>query len=1676
MKKTTRKAKRGLAVLLCASMVISVTPMSAMAEEMTTEEVLTSESAGTEETDAEESFISEELTTEEEETGEQGNEEGIQFEDGDTEETWITEEADTDQLADAELFIGESDIDLYEMTDGMAIEDGESVYELTEKDGAYYDTQGIKYTLSTANEENTATVSGYDKTAIASKYTDQMIEAGNGWEITIPAKVKSGDAEYAVTKIDEDAFSECTQLTKVDFASNSVLTEIGQWAFSECSSLKQINLPISLTTIGDSSFAYTKLSTIFIPKNVSNISDCICRGCSQLQQIKVDPANATYNVGYEEYEDVNCIIKGTTILQGCQNSTIPNEITQLGDFSFELMDISKVDFSGCSRVEIGYAAFGRSILPEDWKIPECFRELGLYGNASLKRVTFHDDSLFLRNLHEATSIFSSCSNIEEVVIPDSTKITRSWNIERQDVFGEGTGADNLTVYVGDFSEDDLLLRALKAYAYEDYTGDEVIKYEKTATRHYILKKAYKVQFDNEYAGYTLAKAKGCTTLTPIPGDSVKFVINVADNYKKNITVSVIDNSENKTTLTPDETGVYTLNNVGENNYKICLEDSGACDHSGKAAYTIGTDESGDSILTRKCDDCGYVETGKVTAMWRHTPYTSVAFSCDNANIKGTFAITGTTASGEYKYKFTPSDGICNESEQTINVSSVPENMEDITTNGITYSTVQSETDINKIGNCTADIYYDSDNSVLHIDGSETYVLSGKSTTDRIVVNNTEPTTLVLNGLDIQMTNLPAIDLQGTADVKIVLRDKTENTLTASGDYAALQKNDLAESTPTLSIYGPGKLTVKATGYGAAIGAEKNKYASNIKFTNAQITAVSNKGSAIGNGYGAELDNSKLDTNNFIISGGLVRATVNSAYSYDISGRVTVKDDAIVYGVVWGNVDITKLKEYTIIDGSGFISRREFMGKSYSKCKGNIIVDDIFSCNDLEIPEGSTLTVGSNHGQMLLGDGKKMINNGTFIIKGTENRFTGTIVNNGTIYNYEKYGTSIKDKIDKSSPGILHEDVNHDGRCEICGAQEDIGNVNYTDNVTVNQNGSFTLSATVTPKDTDSDPTITYQWYKQDSDNSYTKIDSATTSTYTEENSTLAAGTYNYRLEAICDGIIRYIPFTVTVKVQPTITWTETDQTVVYTGNEIDAAKITAPTVTLPDGTTLNGNITYSYRKLTDGTTADSFTSGLPKDIGTYEIKAAVLEGENYTAAETDTYMKLTVKKAQTIVNVSSNPANSGILTGGGTYEAGEKIVVSAKAVDGYTFVGWYSADDQKLSDKTTYEYGTAADDASSETTIYAKYKANENRQLSMTLGNGKVDYSYQNGTKTGTWGNDFTNNDYARGTYFTVTAKPNEGYTFLYWINSDGRVLTDSLTYSFYLGDNMKLQACYKSTQGSETENAEHYVIFKDSDGKILWSGDVSMDQVEGNDKYGLVNVPQHGIFNGVTFKNWKDASGNVLSTEETGSIKVTEDMIIYAEYEAISGLTLTVDGVQSDKTYTYGSLVTATAEESKDGKYFSGWYVGDKLVSDKQEYSFRITENTAIEAKYDGEDVITQQPLLNMTMSERTTLSNGYQTVVMNVSWSVPEGYEFVDAGIVRTLTDAYKDKLTLSDADSTNVKKNPTKLTTADGTMVYTLTLSTASVSKNVYAKGYMTYKNTSTGEVNTLYTDAYTSNAAN
>ena len=71
---------------------------------------------------------------------------------------------------------------------------------------------------------------------------------------------------------------------------------------------------------------------------------------------------------------------------------------------------------------------------------------------------------------------------------------------------------------------------------------------------------------------------------------------------------------------------------------------------------------------------------------------------------------------------------------------------------------------------------------------------------------------------------------------------------------------------------------------------------------------------------------------------------------------------------------------------------------------------------------------------------------------------------------------------------------------------------------------------------------------------------------------------------------------------------------------------------------------------------------------------------------------------------------------------------------------------------------------------------------------------------------------------------------------------------------------------------------------------------------------------------------------------------------------------------------------------------------------------------------------------------------------------------------------KLTLDDVDGTNVKSSVSTLTTAKGTYCYTQTLSVASVKKTVYAKGYIIFRNETTGEIVYLYTDLATSNPTN
>lgn len=448
---------------------------------------------------------------------------------------------------------------------------------------------------------------------------------------------------------------------------------------------------------------------------------------------------------------------------------------------------------------------------------------------------------------------------------------------------------------------------------------------------------------------------------------------------------------------------------------------------------------------------------------------------------------------------------------------------------------------------------------------------------------------------------------------------------------------------------------------------------------------------------------------------------------------------------------------------------------------------------------------------------------------------------------------------------------------------------------------------------------------------------------------------------------------------------------------------------------------------------------------------------------TDSNGNYTVKEANITVKVSSNISAAGTLTGGDMYAKGETVTVTATVNSGYVFLGWYDASGKLVNANTSYTF-----EAAESVDLIATFKGNKNVKLSVGLSGGIVTVS---GDVTAKWRNDVKDNEFLLGTSFVLTAAPRAGYTFLYWINSEGRILSDEPEYKFTLGMDTSIKACFMETEQWEDSS---YVIFRDNiTKKIIWSGDVEMT-AHSDGIYGTVAAPALLNYSGVTFKDWRDADGNVVTPDENGNIRITSNITIYAIYQATSDtFDVTVDG-ETVGSYGFRTSVSVTAPETKNGKYFAGWYRDGVLVSTNANYSFIIRSATALTTEYTDTK---QEPasVAILTVGDREQKADGDVVAPFSLDWSLAEGCELVKVGIIRTYDASLKDKLTLENVNGSTIKTKESVLTTSDGNYLYNLTLLPETAVNDVYMTGYVMYR-AANGNIITLYTDVVTSPAGN
>lgn len=134
--------------------------------------------------------------------------------------------------------------------------------------------------------------------------------------------LQSIEIPESVTYIGDKAFKDCKSLKTVTL--NEGLTIIKKDAFSDCTSLKEITMPKSVTSIGVGAFfGCSSLKKVVLTENISVIEDSTFDDCSALTDITIP-------------EGVTCI--ESSAFAKCSNLTeitLPKSLTKIDNWAFD---------------------------------------------------------------------------------------------------------------------------------------------------------------------------------------------------------------------------------------------------------------------------------------------------------------------------------------------------------------------------------------------------------------------------------------------------------------------------------------------------------------------------------------------------------------------------------------------------------------------------------------------------------------------------------------------------------------------------------------------------------------------------------------------------------------------------------------------------------------------------------------------------------------------------------------------------------------------------------------------------------------------------------------------------------------------------------------------------------------------------------------------------------------------------------------------------------------------------------------------------------------------------------------------------------------------------------------------------------------------------------------------
>jgi len=348
--------------------------------------------------------------------------------------------------------------------------------------------------------------------------------------------------------------------------------------------------------------------------------------------------------------------------------------------------------------------------------------------------------------------------------------------------------------------------------------------------------------------------------------------------------------------------------------------------------------------------------------------------------------------------------------------------------------------------------------------------------------------------------------------------------------------------------------------------------------------------------------------------------------------------------------------------------------------------------------------------------------------------------------------------------------------------------------------------------------------------------------------------------------------------------------------------------------------------------------------------------------------KFTVMVTSRTTGSDSPVAN--VAGGGSNITYAQGTTVTASAISGYKFVGWF------VNEYTGTPYSTdlaCAVKPTDDCTMIAVYEPISGGKFWLTVT--ASEFTVNGGAVQ----DSYLYEQFAVGASVTVNFTGSEN--FLYWVNASNKVVSTDKSYTFIMGSETTLKAVY----GKARQNQATVVFISHSDQIISSKAYTTSDTIQ---------FPVPPIKMGCTFTGWSMTESEIRAAMANNS-GIIQVRALYTEPSIACKVTVVYpDGIGNEVVNAVvGKAVNVTAKDI-EGKTFSYWTdnAGNVLGYTKT-LNLAPSGDMTVKAVYD--EAAEAKPVITISEVSATTANESYVVTFM-ATRAVPDGYKVVKQGIL--------------------------------------------------------------------------------